>query len=267
MTLQRGTVQTDTFSMDYFCFGNGKRPLVILPGLSIQSVMRAADAVADAYRSLQDHFTIFVFDRRSDIPPSYSVYEMARDTAEAFQALGLENVCLFGASQGGMIAQVIAIEHPELVGKLVLGSTSAHVQEPQYRVLENWAQLAREKDRVGLYLAFGREIYPPAVYEQFRQALIDAAQTVTDRDLERFVIFVEGTRGFNITDRLNRIRCPVMAVGVYEDSVLDADATMEIAEKLDSRPDFRLYMYVGYGHAAFDTAPDYRERMLRFFLS
>ena len=56
-----------------------------------------------------------------------------------------------------------------------------------------------------------------------------------------------------------------MAVGVYEDSILDSDATMEIAEKLDHRADFRLYMYVGYGHAAFDTAPDYRKRLLTFF--
>lgn len=33
---------------------------------------------------------------------------------------------------------------------------------------------------------------------------------------------------------------------------------MEIAEKLDFRPDFRLYMYMGHGHADFDDAPDYR---------
>ena len=57
----------------------------------------------------------------------------------------------------------------------------------------------------------------------------------------------------------------MLALGVFEDSVLDSDATMEIAENLDYRADFRLYMYIGYGHAAFDTAPDYRERLLRFF--
>jgi len=62
-----------------------------------------------------------------------------------------------------------------------------------------------------------------------------------------------------------RIHCRVLAVGVFEDPVLDADATMEIAEKLDSHPDFNLYMYTGFGHAAFDTAPDYRERLLKFF--
>ena len=261
------TVSTERFSMEYFRFGTGEKTLVILPGLSVQSVMGVADAVAEAYLPIQDAFTVYVFDRRSDLPPSYPVREMARDTAEAFRALGLEKVCLFGASQGGMIALVMAIEYPELVGKLVLGSSSAHVKEPQYRVLENWVRLAKAGDREGLYLSFGEEIYPPEVFRQFRQALIDAAGTVTDRDLARFVILAEGTKGFDVVRELDRIRCPVLAIGVYEDRVLDSDATLEIAEKLDARADFRLYLYTGYGHAAFDTAPDYKQRILRFFES
>ncbi len=261
------TVQADTFSMDYFRFGRGEKTLVILPGLSVQSVMGAADAIAEAYRPIEDRFTVYVFDRRTDIPSPYPIRDMARDTAEAFRALGLKDVCLFGASQGGMIALVLAIEHPELVGRMVLGSSSANVQEAQYRVIEKWIRLAKAGDREGLYLAFGREIYPPAVFEQYREALIAAAGTVTDRDLERFVILAEGTKGFDVVKELDRIRCPVLAIGVFEDSVLDSDATMEIAEKLDVRPDFRLYMYTGHGHAAFDTAPDYKERILRFFES
>jgi homoserine acetyltransferase len=71
-------------------------------------------------------------------------------------------------------------------------------------------------------------------------------------------------KGFDITDRLDRICCPVLIMGVYEDAVLGADATMEIAEKLDEQPGFRLFMYIGYGHAAFDTAPDYRQRIWKF---
>ena len=98
-------------------------------------------------------------------------------------------------------------------------------------------------------------------------APIAAAQGVTDAEMERFAVFARSIRGFDVSGRLERIRCPVLAIGVYEDGVLDSDATMEIAEKLDLRPDFRLYMYIGYGHAAFDTAPDYRERILQFFRS
>lgn len=261
------TIHSANFSMDYFHFGHGEKTLVILPGLSVQSVMGAADAIAEAYRPIEDKFTVYVFDRRSDLPAAYSVREMARDTAEAFRALGLKQVCLFGASQGGMIALVLAIEYPELVGKMVLGSTSAHVQEAQYRVPEEWIRLAKAGDRAGLYLAFGREIYPSAVFEQYKDALLAAAGTVTDRDLERFVILAEGMKDFDVVKDLDRIQCPVLAIGVFEDGVLDSDATMEIAEKLDVNPNFRLFMYTGYGHAAFDTAPDYKQRILRFFES
>ena len=258
-------VECRDFAMDYFRFGTGARTLVILPGLSVQSVMGSAEAVAQAYDALAQDYTIYLFDRRETLPEHYTTQDMGRDTAEAMKALGLKDVYLFGASQGGMMALVIAIEYPELVKKLVLGSTSAHVLPEQYRVIERWIALAEANDPVGLYLSFGEEIYPPAVFGQFREALIAAGKTVTEAELRRFVILARGIEGFDVSNRVAEIQCPVLAIGVFEDAVLDADATMEIAEKLDPRPDFRLYLYTGYGHAAFDTAPDYRERIKRFF--
>ena len=264
MGIRIETVVTGGFQMDYFRFGTGERRLVILPGLSIQSVCGFADAVAAAYASMAEDFTVYVFDRRRELPAVYTVADMAEDTAAAMEALGLRGVSLFGASQGGMIAQLIAIRHPALVGRLVLGSSSSHVTEEQFAVIGRWIALARQGDRAGLYLDFGEKIYPPALFAQLKDSLLAAAETVTGRDLARFVILAEGIRGFNITGQLDKIQCPVLAIGVYEDAVLDADATMEIAEKLDERIDFRLYMYTGFGHAAFDTAPDYRERMRRF---
>ena len=265
MSIVIETVKTERFSMNFFRFGTGGKTLVILPGLSVQSVMGASDAIAEAYQSLADRYTIYVFDRRTDLPKTYSVHDMARDTAEAFRSLKLERVCLFGASQGGMIALVLAIEYPGLVSRMVLGSSSAHVRDEQYRVIEEWIRLAKVGNRKGLYLAFGEEIYPPSLFAQYREALITAAETVTDKELERFIILAEGMKDFNVASELDRIQCPVFALGVFEDSVLDSDATMEIAEKLDERTDFRLYMYTGYGHAAYDTAPDYRQRILNFF--
>ena len=258
-------VECQDFAMEFFRFGTGARTLVILPGLSVQSVMGAADAVAQAYDALAQDYTIYLFDRRETLPDAYSVEEMARDTAEAMKALGLKDTYLFGASQGGMMALVIAIEYPELVKKLVLGSTSAHVLPEQFRAIERWIALAEASDPVGLYLSFGEKIYPPAVFGQFREALIAAGKTVTAEELRRFITLAKGIEGFDVSNRVAEIQCPVLAIGVFEDAVLDADATMEIAEKLDLKPDFRLYLYMGYGHAAFDTAPDYRERMRKFF--
>ena len=259
------TVKTDSFSMDYCRFGTGEKTMVILPGLSVQSVLPMADAVAAAYGKFTDKYTVYLFDRRNDISAPYTVKDMARDTACAMKALGLKYVYLCGASQGGMMAQVIAVEYPELVKKLAVCSSSAHVKDEQYKVLEGWSDLARAGDREGLYLAFGKELYKSEVFEQYKAALIDAASTVTDEDLRRFVILSEGTEGFDISKELCRIQCPVLAIGDADDKVLDSDATMEIAEKLDEKSGFRLFMYNGFGHAAYDTAPDFTDRLYRFF--
>ena len=89
--------------------------MVILPGLSVRSVMHAAEAIRNEYEVMEKDFTVYVFDRREDLPSCYPISEMARDTAEAIQNLGLQEICLFGASQGGMIAQEIAIGYPEMV--------------------------------------------------------------------------------------------------------------------------------------------------------
>ena len=132
--------------------------------------------------------------------------------------------------------------------------------------MDKWINLAQKKDAEGLYLEYGKEIYPPEVFEQYKEYFIETAKTVTDEELERFVILAKSIIDFDVTGDLKKISCPVLALGVYEDTVLDSDATMEIAENLDYRHDFALYMYKGYGHAAFDTAPDYRQRIHDFLI-
>ncbi len=266
MNVIHDTVKTNSFTMNYFRFGEGKRTLVILPGLSVQSVMKSAPAVANEYAVMQNDFTVYLFDRREDLPPEYSVYDMAWDTAMAMEALGLRDVCLFGASQGGMIALCIAIEYPELVGKLALGSSASEAAAANSGALEKWVSLAKSGDRVELFVEFGRAIYPPSVFEKYRSALAGLGETVTDEELERFVILAGGTSGFNVTERLTEIKCPVLALGAADDNVLGAGATKKIIEKLGDRSDFSYYIYDGFGHAAFDTAPDYRDRLYRFFI-
>ncbi len=263
---EAGIVRTNGFEMEYFRFGTGDRPLVIIPGLTIQSIMGAKDSVEAAYKIMWDDFTIYVIDRRKVIPGDYSIGDMADDTAAVLRELGISKACVFGASQGGMIAMVLAIRYPDLVSKLVLGSTSSHVHKDQRGVIDRWIKLAEEGDKEGLCEEYGKEIYPPAVYAECKDYFQNLAGSVTDEELKKFIIMAGSIRDFNVTDELEKINCPVLALGVYEDPVLDSDATMEISEVLDNKADFALYMYKGFGHAAFDTAPDYKERMLRFFL-
>ena len=258
------TVRTDTFSMDFFRFGRGKETLVILPGLSVRSVMCSADAVAQAYRLLTDRYTVYVFDRRKEISDKYSIYEMARDTAAAIKALGFRKVCLLGASQGGMIAMTIAIDQPDLVEKLILCSTSAFVAETPRRTVETWIRLAKAGNAADLYLAFGKALYPREIFEQAKDLLLEEAKKVTNEDLDRFVILAEGIKDFDVIRDLKKIVCPIFLIGSRDDQVLGEDATAQLAKCLDGRKDLTLHMYDSYGHAAYDTAPDFKERVLRF---
>jgi pimeloyl-ACP methyl ester carboxylesterase len=259
------TVHLNGFAMDYFRFGSGKDTMVILPGLSVQSVMGSADAVAEAYQPFAEDFSVYLFDRRKELPSAYSVEDMARDTTLAMMKLGLERVCIFGASQGGMISQVIAIEYPDLVRRLAVGSSAARVSEAMSRTLEGWIRLARNGDAEGLYLSFGEAVYPQELFEQSRQLLRDVAKTVTHDDLERFIILAECGEGFDISDDLKNITCPTLIIGSQDDQVTGGDASVEISERLNGHTDCELYMYDGFGHAAYDTAPDYKARLLKFF--
>ena len=253
-------------TMRFFRFGKGIRNLVILPGLSIQSVMQSASAVEEEYRIMENDFTVYVFDRRTELPPAYPIVQMASDTAKAITALGLRNTFLFGASQGGMIAMVLAIEYPELVQKLVLGSSSSRMDPSGFAVLQRWIHLAENGSAEALYLDFGKSLYPSQVFMQVKDNLITAAKTVTNHDLRRFVTLAKGMENFDVTDRLDAILCPTLAIGSADDAVLGPDAICDITEKLKDKPGFQSYVYDGYGHAAFDAAPDYQERILRFFL-
>ena len=59
----------------------------------------------------------------------------------------------------------------------------------------------------------------------------------------------------------------MLVIGSNDDNVLGGEASVKIYDKLKDHPGCELYMYDGYGHAVYDLAPDYRERMLNFYKS
>ena len=258
-------ITLEDLEMEYIKFGSGKKTFVILPGLSVQSVLASAQAIEKQYGAFRDGYTVYLFDRRAGLPGKYPVFDMAEDTARAMRALGLADVCLFGASQGGMMAQVIAAEHPELVKKLALGSTACRISEKSRAVLEEWISLAEKGEAEKLYLSFGEKLVPAETFGQYRDAFCIMARGVTGADLKRFAVLARGTYGFDVKDRLKDIKCPVLVLGDLKDAVLGAGAAFEIAEALNGRPGFELYMYSGYGHAAYDSAPDYKRLLLSVF--
>lgn len=254
------SVKNEDFEMNYFSFGNGEKTFVILPGASLKSIVLSEDAVAAAYAGFTEKYTVYVFDCSSNWQKEYSIAQRADDTARAMKQLGIEQADILGCSTGGMIAQYVAINNPELVHKLVLGSTMARNNEISLATLSEWKQLADAGDAVAFNRNMFKRIYSEAYYEQFKDIFKSMESDGTAEELQRFSTMMSALLNMNSYDELDRISCPVLVMGSWKDTTLSPAGSIEIAEKLGCE----LYMYSGYSHAAYDEAPDYKDRIMSF---
>jgi 3-oxoadipate enol-lactonase len=98
-------------------------PLLLINGLGSDNLEWLHQLAA-----FEARFRVVVFDNRgtgkTDVPPGpYTTAEMADDAASLLRSLGISRAHVLGVSLGGMIAQEVALRHPDLVDRLVLGCT------------------------------------------------------------------------------------------------------------------------------------------------
>ena len=116
-------INVNDINIYYEIHGKGF-PLVMMTGLAGDTNWWSLEEV----KAYSHYFKLIIFDNRgagrSDKPKKeYSIDQFATDTLRLMDALKIEKAHILGSSMGGMIAQEIAINHPERVEKLVLCST------------------------------------------------------------------------------------------------------------------------------------------------
>lgn len=255
------TAETEKFTMDYCRFGNGKRVFVLIPGLSTGPLTPMEPAIAANYAAFTEEFTVYMFDRRNEIPESYSIEEMAEDTALVMKQLGLEDVCLYGSSQGGMISLVIAERHPELVHKLIIASSCAKTNEIGTKVLGKWIDIAKKGDGKELNTDMIYNVYSPEFINKYNDLMQSRMVPMSKEALKRFITLAEPIFKFDHYEGLSNIKCHVLVIGCEGDKVFSAQPSVDMAEKLSCE----LFIYgKEYGHAVYDEAPDCFMRVLKF---
>ena len=75
----------------------------------------------------------------SGAPHPFSLEQMADDAVAVLDAEGVESAHVMGASMGGVIAQILAVRHPERVRSLVLACTSCRHHEWRRELFAEWA--------------------------------------------------------------------------------------------------------------------------------
>lgn len=207
-------VPVNDITMYYESHGAGD-PLVVIGGLGLGvSELQPLIAALAA-----DHEVIAVDNRgsgRSSKPPGpYTIEQMAADVAALLRCLGLSRAHVLGISMGGRIAMSLALDHPEIVDRLVLVSTGPRVAGHRRRV-----QLGMAISR--LPVLRGRNSPPlHAIKAQFA-----------------------ASSRFDCTSRLDQITQPTLVVHGRSDHV----APLKLAKQFrDSVPGARLVLLDG-GH-------------------
>ena len=249
--------------MNYFKFGYGKKIMVMIPGLSIKSVMLAESDIINMYKMFEKDYTVYCFDRITNPNKAYSLIDMANDTIEAIEKLNLDDIYLFGASQGGMISMLIALKRCDLVKKIAIASSCARIDDFIKEKMNEFINYAKDRKKEELVLEFSKLIYPIDYYKKIENFLTTFSNTITNKELDDFIIFANAIFDNNIIDKINNIKIPFMQFHDTTDKLINIDLAYEIKNKMNN--DYSLITSNGYGHVLYDLSNDFRLKMLEFF--
>ena len=258
--LRESTVCVAGGRVDYAVFGRGNTPFVILPGLSLRDVRGAGLGLALMYRQFARDYRVYVIDKNSSVAEGCSVADLAEDTAAAMTQLGIADACVMGVSLGGMIAEELAIRHPELVRRLVLGVTASRMNGAVTAAVGKWIGLAERGDFGAIVTDMTEVMYSANYVKRYGWMFVLLAVLAKPKNEERFIRLAKACLTCDCYDRLGSITCPTLVLGGKEDKIVTGQASEEIAGKLGCA----IHMYEGLGHAAYEEAADFNDRVYRF---
>ncbi len=190
---------------------------------------------------------------RLPVPSPYKLRDMADDAAGVLDALGIPAAHVCGASMGGMIAQQMAVRHPQRVKSLTLIMTTSgarHLPQPAMRVRQ--ALLGKPRSTAvadvvahleGLVHTIGSPGYrpDPARLRQRLQASVQRAYRPSGTARQLLAIVADGDR----TPLLRQIRHPTRVIHGADDPLVPPAAGQHLASQIDGAT---LDLVPGMGH-------------------
>lgn len=253
----------DEAEMDYIRFGAGSRDLIMLPGLGdgLRTVKGTARPMALLYREFAKDFTVYAFSRRNPIPEGFSTRDMARDVAHEMEILGIEKADILGVSMGGMIAQHLAIDYPEKVGKLILTVTCSRPNPILRASVGEWTALAKKGDHTAFMNSNLDRIYSEEYCRKNRWAVPVLGGLTKPKSYDRFFALAKACLTHDAYGGLARITAPTLVVGGEGDKALGGKASKELAARI---PGGELKMYPQWGHGLYEEEPGFNRLVLDF---
>ena len=261
--IKNGCVSIGNTEMHYASFGTGKKNMVVIPGLSdgLMTVKGKAWMLVSPYKKYLNDYTVYIFSRKNEMPEGYSVKDMADDQVLAMEKLGIDKADVCGVSQGGMIAQCIAIYHPEVVEKLVLAVTAPYATGTVKNAVSGWIDMAKSGDHTKLMVDTAEKMYSDKFLDKNRKIFPVMARFTKPSDYERFYRNAYAILEFDVRDELCKIKAPTLIIAGGDDKTIGNDAAGELKEGITEST---LFIYDEFGHGAFEEAKDFYDRIFSF---
>ncbi len=246
------TVESGSFAgTPYLRIGDGPGTLLVVPGLDDAlfdgSYSRVeARATAWALRRYADEYTVYVVSRPRGLDIDASIEGMAADYCRILEdRLGPTPVV--GFSMGGLIAQEIARDRPDLVDRLVLAVSGCRLAEGSRETSRRFRWYALEGEWVELQATLYEQMFTGR-----RRRLYPALARTVGRlrppepaDPGDVVTSIDAVLAYDGCDRLGEIEPRTLVIGGDEDPFFPESVLRETHEGL---PDAQLALFRGGRH-------------------
>jgi pimeloyl-ACP methyl ester carboxylesterase len=245
----------------YFTERGSGPPLLLVHGLMMTGEMfePVLDRFATNHRVVVPDLRGHGRSRR--LPPPYTARQLAADLSRLLIHLGIESAAVLGYSQGGAIAQELALDSPKQCDRLVLGCTYAYNMATRREWVEGHVApfLVRllGPRRIGaLGAALGAK-------DMDKERAAWLMRLMADQDRELMVVAWKEAMVFDSRQRLAEIACPTLIVTGSDDQ----GVPMHHAEMLhDGIRGSKLVVIAGAGHDLIWTHSDEFVRVTEEFL-
>jgi len=257
-------VEVATGRLHYVRRGDGE-PLLLIMGMSGNHLSWGEPFLAELQRDLD----LIVYDHRGTgrserLEGAITIPEMADDAAGLLDALGLPSAHVLGISMGGMVAQELALRHPQRVRTLSLGCTYAGGPGSSLTdgaVLERLVEAMRSGDRrQAIRASFevnvsGAYAAQPDHFDRFAENALTLPTAVAV-----IMAQMQAIARHDTSARLGEIAVPTLVIHGTEDQMVPFPNAALIAGAI---PGSRLEVMDGVGHLFFWERPSESAALVR----
>jgi 3-oxoadipate enol-lactonase len=251
-------------TLNYVRRGSGE-PMLLIQGMSGNHLSWGEPFLTE----LERDFDLVAYDHRgvgksSRVTDPFTIGDLADDAAAVLDALGWDSAHVVGISMGGMVAQELALRHPQRVRTLTLGCTYCGGEGSALTSNEVFAKLAEammsgDRDRA-IATSYEVNISPGYGADQSAYGTFYEMATALPTPVPVIMLQAQAVQSHDTLSRLGEIRAPTLVIHGTLDEMLPYSNAVLIAARI---PGAQLVTLEDVGHMFWWEQPERSAQAIR----